>query len=157
MGEPRPFQESDLSAVCELIHRTIDVCYPAAYPSRAVAFFKKFHSAEALRDRAKAGDVVVVERDGRVVATGALLDDEVSAVFVEPELHGSGLGTAVMDELEALAAGRGREVVHLSVSLPSKGFYARRGYRMLEERSIDVGEGQHLQYWHAEKSLRRES
>ena len=41
----------------------------------------------------------------------------------------------------------------LSVSLPSRGFYERRGYRILAARFIDVGEGEQLDYWAAEKVL----
>ncbi|MGB4441754.1 MAG: hypothetical protein WBJ62_05965 [Coriobacteriia bacterium] len=41
----------------------------------------------------------------------------------------------------------------LSVSLPSRGFYERRGYRILEACSIDVDEGERLDYWAAEKQL----
>jgi hypothetical protein len=47
--------------------------------------------------------------------------------------------------------------VELDVSLPSRGFYERRGYRMLEDRSIDVGEGETLDYWRAAKRLAGES
>jgi ribosomal protein S18 acetylase RimI-like enzyme len=149
----RAFEDADLAGVRDLIHRTIDACYPAEYPPRAVAFFKEFHSLGSIRERARAGCIVVVERGGRVVATGALVHGEVTGVFVDPESQGEGLGAIVMDELEALAARGGRTTLRLSVSLPSRGFYARRGYHVLEERAIDVGEGQSLKYWEAEKSL----
>ncbi len=41
----------------------------------------------------------------------------------------------------------------LSVSLPSRGFYERRGCRILEARFIDAGEGEQLDYWAVEKLL----
>jgi hypothetical protein len=43
--------------------------------------------------------------------------------------------------------------VSLSVSLPSRRFYEALGYEIVEERSIDVGEGQRLDFWQAHKAL----
>ncbi len=149
----RTFRASDIAAVQGLIHRTIDVCYAGVYPPQAVAFFKRFHSLEAIRERALAGAVVVVEDESGIVATGARAGSEISGVFVTPEMQGRGLGALVMDELEAGALAAGEPVARLDVSLPSRGFYERRGYVVQAGRSIDVGEGQRLLYWEAEKSL----
>jgi hypothetical protein len=43
--------------------------------------------------------------------------------------------------------------VCLSVSLPSRTFYVRRGYAVSEMLSGDMGGGQTLDYWQARKSL----
>ena len=152
----RGFRDTDAVAVHALIHRTIDACYPGVYQPRAVDFFKEFHSLEAVGDRAAAGVVVVVEDDSGIIATGARLGSEINGVFVAPERQGSGLGALVMDELEAGMLAAGDLVARLDVSLPSRGFYERRGYVVVADRSIDVGDGQQLLYWEAEKSLSRE-
>ena len=149
----RTFRASDIAAVQGLIHRTIDACYAEVYPPQAVAFFKRFHSLEAIGERALAGAVVVVEDESGIVATGARAGSEISGVFVAPEMQGRGLGALVMEELEAGALAAGEPVARLDVSLPSRGFYERRGYLVQADRSIDVGEGQQLIYWEAEKPL----
>jgi GNAT superfamily N-acetyltransferase len=149
----RGFRDADAVAVHALIHRTIDACYPAVYPPRAVDFFKRFHSLEAVSNRASAGHVVVVDDGSGIVATGARTGHEISGVFVAPEAQGRGLGALVMDALESGVLAAGNPVARLDVSLPSRGFYERRGYVVLANRSIDVGDGQHLLYWEAEKSL----
>jgi hypothetical protein len=43
--------------------------------------------------------------------------------------------------------------VELSVSLPSRRFYENLGYELVEACSIDVGEGQRLDFWKARKML----
>jgi hypothetical protein len=53
------------------------------------------------------------------------------------------------------AAGWGAEA-ESSVSLPPRGFYERRGYRIGEARLIDGGGGQRLDRWQARKRLARE-
>lgn len=150
----RAFEPGDAAAVSALIERTIDACYPAVYSPRAVAHFKQFHSIDAVRDRASAGVLLLVEDGGgEIVATGTRVGQEISGVFVAPERQGNGLGDVVMDELEAGAVREGCPLVHLYVSLPSRGFYEHRGYTIDHAGAIDVGEGQSLPYWEAEKPL----
>jgi GNAT superfamily N-acetyltransferase len=153
----RRFEDCDLPAVHDLIQRTIDACYPAVYPRRAVAFFKAHHSREAILRRAQIGTVLVID-DGRdVVATGALVDGEIAGVFVSPQSQLGGLGATVMGELERIASASGFDSVGLDVSLPSRGFYEHRGYRVVDERALDVGEGEVLTYWRAVRVLAGES
>jgi ribosomal protein S18 acetylase RimI-like enzyme len=152
----REFRESDLVPVRRLIHRTIDACYSVVYPPRAVEFFKEFHSEEKIMERHRTGEVLVVEQDGQVIATGTIVDSEIFGVFVHRDFQHRGHGGALMRELENRAKARGCTESELSVSLPSRGFYESLGYEMLEECSIDVGEGQHLDFWKARKPLTKQ-
>ena len=149
----RDFRPTDAGAVLRLIYDTIDISYAEAYPPRAVDFFKQFHSEDRLLNRHQEGTVLVIEQDGKPVATGALVEQEIFAVFVDPDHQHRGYGKALMQELEARAARQGCAHSELSVSLPSLKFYQSLGYQILEERSRDVGEGQHLDFWKARKAL----
>ena len=149
----REFREPDLIGVERLIQRTIEACYVAVYPSRAVQFFKEFHSPEKIMERHRQGELLVVERRGRLIATGAIVGGDIFGVFVDPEFQQCGYGGSLMSELEKRARARGFRASELSVSLPSVGFYESLGYDMLEKCSIGVGEGQSLLFWKARKSL----
>lgn len=149
----RKFRNSDLVTVRRLIHQTIDVCYSGVYPPRAVQFFKEFHSDESIMKRHREGEMLVIEQRGNVIATGAIVNNEILGIFVHPEFQYRGFGGVLMQELENRAKARGRMEPELSVSLPSRGFYERLGYNMLKEDSIDVGDGQHLDFWRARKPL----
>jgi GNAT superfamily N-acetyltransferase len=151
--ETRGFRGDDLVPLRALIHRTIDACYSGVYPPRAVEFFKAYHSEEKIRERSREGEILAVEREGDPVATGAVVGGEISGLFVRPDFQGCGIGAALMRELEEKAKAGGHDAAELSVSLPSRGFYGRLGYRITDARSIDVGEGQRLDYWQAEKHL----
>jgi GNAT superfamily N-acetyltransferase len=153
----RDFDASDAVRVHHLIGATIDACYPAHYSSRAIDFFKRFHSPDAIRRRADTGMLLVAEDDECIVATGALVDGEIGGVFVHPDAQSAGIGGAMMDELERAALSSGLSSVELDVSLPSRGFYEGRGYRVIANRSIDVGDGESLDYWRAAKRLAGES
>ncbi|MEI6727959.1 MAG: GNAT family N-acetyltransferase [Actinomycetes bacterium] len=149
----RRSDSADVAPIQRLIHATIDASYAGVYPPLAVRYFKAFHSVDRILERQAAGAVLVAEQDGRLVATGALAGADISGVFVHPELQKRGIGGQVMDRLEGDAALAGRDSVRLDVSLPSRGFYESRGYRLLESCSIDVGGGERLDYWKAEKWL----
>lgn len=153
----REFQGSDLFSVRSLICQTIDVCYLDVYSPRAVQFFKEFHSEEKIMERDLKGDLLVIEQDGNVVATGALVGSDIFGLFVHPQFQRRGHGAALMRELENRAKAGACTESELSVSLPSKRFYEGLGYEMLERCSIDVGEGEHLDYWKARKLLRKET
>jgi ribosomal protein S18 acetylase RimI-like enzyme len=150
----RRFREADVVAVRKLIHHTIDECYVRDYPPRAVQFFRDFHSEASILERNVEGELLVVEQQGRLIGTGAIVGEDIFGVFVHPEFQGKGIGSLLMRELEALAVEKGNHEAVLDVSLPSRPFYERLGYRIIAEKSIDVGEGEILRYWTANKELK---
>lgn len=149
----RQFHDSDLTPLHRMICDTIDVSYSGVYPVRAVQFFKGYHSEEKIMERSQSGEVLIIERGGIIVATGALVGNEILGVFVKSSEQGQGYGKVIMSELERRALAKGLPEVVLSVSLPSIEFYRNLEYEVLVKRSLDVGEGQHLDYWPARKTL----
>jgi N-acetylglutamate synthase-like GNAT family acetyltransferase len=149
----RRFHESDLCRLLRLISETIGISYAEVYPPRAVQFFMDFHSERKIADRSTTGATLVIEEDGELVATGSLVGGEILAVFVHPRLQKGGRGKALMKALENEARANGVTEIGLSISLPSKRFYESLGYKIVEERSRDVGEGQRLNFWKAAKQL----
>ena len=149
----RAFRESDVIEVRRLIHHTVELCYSGLYPPRAVRFFKEFHSDAKILERHEEGEILVVERVGKIVATGAIVAGDIFGVFVHPGFQRQGYGGALMRELEARAKARGYHEAVLSVSLPSRDFYQAFGYSCFEDRSIDLGDGERLEFWAARKSL----
>lgn len=149
----RAFRPDDVIAVEHLILATIDAAYSGLYPPRAIDYFKALHSSDRILARAEEGAVVVAERDSKIVGTGSLVGREIGGVFVRPDAQRVGIGTLLMDWLEEFASSVGLQSVSLFVSLPSRAFYERRGYTLSEMLSGDMGEGQALDYWVADKSI----
>ncbi|MGA2060890.1 MAG: GNAT family N-acetyltransferase [Thermoguttaceae bacterium] len=149
----RQFKKSDLNAVRELILSTINTCYAGFYPPRAIEYFKQYHCDANILERAEKGYTIIVESNGRVVATGTIVENHVCAVFIIRSVQRQGLGRKIMEHLEDRAISEGFKEINLDVSLPSRQFYERLGYRLSEDTHIDVGEGQSLDYWKAHKPL----
>ena len=83
----REFRKSDVIHVWQLIHHTIDICYSGVYPPRAVQFFKEFNSDAKILERYQEGKILVVEQNGNIIATGAIVDGDIFGVFVHPEFQ----------------------------------------------------------------------
>jgi len=149
----RLFHEADLGPLRRMICHTIDVSYSGVYPPRAVQFFKDHHFERRIAERSITGEILVAERDGSIQATGALVGSEIVGVFVHPDYQWQGHGKAIMTELERRAKAKALSEIALSVSLPSRRFYESLGYEVLAGCSLDVGEGQCLDYWPGRKSL----
>lgn len=144
---------ADCSTVHDLICETVDVSYSSVYPPRALAFFKKVHDPDKIVERTASGLVLLAEVGGVAAATGSLVQDKISAVFVRPSLQGLGLGKRLMQDLEDSARQAGRQQIRLHVSLISRRFYESIGYKIIEAVSEDLGNGERLDFWNAEKSL----
>ena len=153
----RQFNITDLHGLHRMICETIDASYSQIYPPRAVSFFKEHHSEGKITERSAVGEILVLtsERDGSIMATGALIGSEIIGVFVCPNYQRQSYGKAIMTHLEQIAMDKGISKLSLSISLPSRQFYERLGYKVLAERFLDVGGGEFLKYWSGEKELHR--
>lgn len=151
----RLFNKTDLYVLHLMICDTINTSYSGVYPPRAVCFFKEYHSKKKIIERSTIGEILVLisERNASILATGSLVNSEIVGVFVHPDHQRQGHGKALMDELEKNASAKGLSEVNLSVSLPSRVFYEHLGYDILDERALDVGEGECLKYWLGKKVL----
>jgi GNAT superfamily N-acetyltransferase len=152
----RTFHAEDLIKVRDLIYETIDICYSNHYPPRAIAFFKECHCESKIMERSKTGVILIVGTKSNLYGTGSIVGNEIFGVFVRPKYHKLGHGRDIMDELENIARRNGYKETELSISLPSAEFYKKRGYIIIEDCNLDVGENQTLKYWKARKTLKQE-
>jgi GNAT superfamily N-acetyltransferase len=76
-------------------------------------------------------EVWVAERDGEVVGFFALSDDLLYHLYVYPELHGQGAGTALLDRAKELRPDGFRLWV-FQRNAQARGFYERHGLRLVE-------------------------
>lgn len=135
----RPATETDARTIAALIQRTLRVSNAADYSvaeiSRVFAGFSAGHVMERIRRQ----DVFVAEIDGEIVATVGYADGELWALFVAPERQRLGLGSMLVDHIEAHARKRGRRQLGLAASRTGVEFYERLGYRRLSYRPHSSG------------------
>ncbi|RLT36344.1 MAG: GNAT family N-acetyltransferase, partial [Chloroflexi bacterium] len=71
---------------------------------------------------------LVAEESGQLLATAGLEENEVVTFFVLPEQQGRGIGSALLQQLEAYARSQGITQLKLDASLTGAPFYARHGF-----------------------------
>ncbi|MCC5624530.1 GNAT family N-acetyltransferase [Nostoc sp. CHAB 5715] len=108
--------ESVLKVHRAAIHQTASSCYPKEIiqdwaspitPSKIKAFADNTVVGEETR--------IVAEINGRIVGFGAIVvsNNELRAVYVSPSFGRSGVGTAILQELERLAREQGFKIARV--------------------------------------------
>jgi len=132
----RPMHEADIEPVATLMLGNWDGVLAEYHAPELVAGYRAQVSPDWLRGGMERKRVFVVERDGEVVATGALADfgtpeepmPVVSAFFVRADLHRQGIGRRLLEHLIALAVADGEAALHVPSSRNAVPFYEAAGF-----------------------------
>ena len=92
-------------------------------------------------------DTWVAEVDGKVLGFIALIGNEVGAIFVEPDFHGTGLGKALMDKAHSLHSTLEVEVFEKNTI--GRKFYNNYGFKEMLRKNHDETENMILRLIHS--------
>ena len=148
--EARP---EDDHAIGELLVAAFRTAYAAKMPEYEVPE-KRQSDLRAVAQKRQAATVLVAELAGRVVGTVALFPPgapgtqawlpntaDLRHLATDPELHGQGLSTPLLEETERLARRWGVDGISLHVRRGLTGvmaLYERRGYRRAPEGDLEL-------------------
>lgn len=126
----RKYQPAD----CEQLLKIWDRASAIAHPFLGKAFLEQERHTIPDVYLPKA-ETWVWEADGHVLGFISLLGNEVGAIFVDPELHRSGIGRKLMDRARTL---RGElEVEVFERNLVGRAFYAKIGFELMHRKVHD--------------------
>jgi GNAT superfamily N-acetyltransferase len=151
----RLFHPRDLDDVHSLVVRTIDESYPPFYTPLVIEFFKKYHQKERILHDADRGVIIVLEDNGRIQATGTIVETSIRRVFVYPGCQRRGYGKMIMSELETKAVERRLKYVELDASLFAKKFYLDLHYVIMKHGAYQLTPNDILGYYKMAKSFSR--
>lgn len=125
----RPARPEDMAAVADIWHRAWHVAHPGHVPDGLTAgrTLEAFHA----RTPPRVADTTVAEVDGRVVGFSMVDGDELEQLFVDPDLHGSGIAGPLLADGEARIAAAGHDVAWLAVvvgNARARRFYEKHGW-----------------------------
>ena len=129
----RRFEPGDAPTVANLIAETMRVSNAGDYPRERLEPLIAYFSPEKLCQLATERYVLVALADQRLVATGALDDDQLATFFVHPHYQRRGVGTRLLRALEHAAREAGTRRLRVEASLTGAPFYERHGYRRVGE------------------------
>lgn len=98
---------------------------------------------------------LVAELDGLIVGIGALVLEtcELRACYVEPGAARSGVGSALVREIERIATDRGLSHLQLQSSITAEPFYLALGYSARHRGEHRLSSGQQMACVKMEKAL----
>ena len=128
----RTYGDADLEAVLDVWHRASMIAH-SFLPDE---FFERERVEIAERWMPVAETIVAETDDGRVVGFLSLIDNEVGAIFVDPDEQGRGVGRALMDV--ARAARPVLELDVLEANTIGRRFYAAYGFEFVDRHMNDA-------------------
>jgi len=93
----RPFTDSDIDALQQLIYQTIDDAYTGVYGPKAIQYFKNYHSSSQILTDARQGQTMVLDLNEAIVGTGTIWEQNIRRVFISPAFQGRSFGRMVMN------------------------------------------------------------
>ncbi|MGY2703133.1 N-acetyltransferase family protein [Nocardioides sp. HB32] len=125
----RPAVPDDMATVADIWHRAWHVSHPGHVPDGLTAgrTLAAFHE----RTPSRTADTTVAEVVGRVVGFAMVSGDELEQIFVDPDLHGSGVAAPLLADGERRIAEAGYDVAWLAVVVGNdraRRFYEKHGW-----------------------------
>jgi GNAT superfamily N-acetyltransferase len=115
--------------IVNALHGTNARDYAPTVIERIAASFAPHHIARQLAGR----HILVATLSGEIVGTVGLEKNVLRSFFVDPVYHGRGIGTALLEEIEGLAAANGHFSLAVAASVTAEHFYRRRGFTALRD------------------------
>jgi len=149
----RDYNKEDLERLKFIVHTTVKKAYTGVYPQEAIEYFLNLHSKENMEKDIPKGCTFMLELEGKIIASGSIVENEIKRVFVLPEYQGKGYGRKIMERIEKAALINGIRRVELCASLPSKDFYLALEYEIVRFTHLLLNNNKKLEYYDMEKYL----
>jgi putative acetyltransferase len=134
----RPFLPADTMALRDLFAQSIEELTADDYDEdQRLAWVASAEDAHEFRARLAGMLTLVVHLDGEYLGFASLKDNKtIDMLYVHPDYAGEGVGTALVDALEKIAAARGTETMTVDASDTAVPFFERRGYIAVQRNSV---------------------
>jgi len=134
----RQAESGDAATIGALIRkclrRTLAGRYAQAHIDRRCEVWSEAHILRLMQWPERC---MLVAISSEVVGTACLYEDSVRKVFVDPGLHGKGIGRRLMGRIEQTAVSRGLSVLKVQSSVGADGFYRKLGYSYVGEKEVE--------------------
>jgi len=137
----RPFLPADARALAALYSASIEELTGEDYSEdQRAAWASAADDAAGFSARLAAGLTLVALIDGRIAGFAALKENNLfDMLYVRPDLARRGVGAALADAIEKLAAGRGAKLLTVDATDSARDFFAARGYVPQSRNTIMLG------------------
>ena len=146
----------DASELAQLFHASVREIGKKHYSQKQLqAWSPEPPDPEKFVPRIRDGRTFLVAStgDGPIVAYGDLeRDGHIDHLYCRPDAAGTGVAALIYDQLEAIARMNGIRCLFVEASEPALGFFARRGFDLLERNDFQIA-GVAIHNYRMEKKL----
>ena len=137
MVKIREIEQQDFSDALNCIQRSVKIINGPHYPDKIISYQLTVHyTPEWMKTTIKDKYFIVAVQDNQVVGTGALKDNELRSIFVDPFYQNEGVGRIIVQHLEQYALSKGYTSIFLESSITAVRFYEKLGYYKIKEETI---------------------
>lgn len=131
----KPYREEDAKEIVNLISRNFREVNVKDYGEEAMEALAATHDVKWFRGVAECANVYVFWNEGKIVGVGSIssfwgspTESILLNIFVLPEFHRQGIGSYIIDTLEADPLFLRAERVEIPASITAVEFYRKKGY-----------------------------
>ena len=148
-------RKDDARNLAKLRYRAIHEIASNDYPEEILNAWGRSLSEEELtkreenfnqRIKQEENIVVVAEIDEKIAGFGevSLKENELTALYINPDFKRQGVGTAITKDLELKATQRGSKYLKLHSSLTAESFYRQNGFQREKEGTHILATGEQM-------------
>lgn len=133
----RKFKRSDAVAVALLLKKNFLEINSKDYPIEQMEELVSEYTPEKISEQAAYAHTYVAESNTLILGTGTICpfwdsqtESIILSLFVQPEFHGLGIGSAIMKQIEQDDFYRRANRIEIPASRTAKNFYLRLGYQI---------------------------
>jgi ribosomal protein S18 acetylase RimI-like enzyme len=135
----RAATRDDATAIHDLHARSVKDLWLSHYSEAQIDGWMAGRTPEGYVPAISRGELFVAEGDSGLLGFGHATNDSVEAIFVNPDVAGTGVGTALLRHALAEIRKHGGGSVRLTSTLNAVSFYRRFGFRVMGKRSVEKG------------------
>ena len=138
----RPFMLADTPRWQDLYAQAIEELTQDEYDEdQRLAWMTRAADAETFAERLGNNLTILVDQGNDILGFASLKGNkEIDMLYVHPHAVGQGVGSALIDALEKLAAARGAQSLTVDASDTAHEFFSRRGYGDVQRNTVPMGE-----------------
>ncbi|WP_206912370.1 hypothetical protein IGL98_001181 [Enterococcus sp. DIV0840] len=144
----RPFLSTDAPQIAHLLKRNFLEINSKDYPIEQMKQLAAEYTPEKIIEQAAYAHTYVAESAGEVIGTGTICpfwdsqtESIILSLFVLPEFHGQGIGSAIMNHIEHDAFYLRAKRIEIPASRTAKKFYLRLGYQIKNNEQTEDENG----------------
>jgi len=130
----RKFRREDARKVSNLVRKCLWEVNSKDYSKKVIDFMVSHFSPKSIIDNSKKRKIFVAVEKDKIIGTASIHDNVILTVFVNPKIHGKGIGKKLMKKVENEAKKNGFKSVKLPSSITAIDFYKKLGYQKVKEK-----------------------